>query len=166
MFQLVLVLRSTGHLQYLVNANYRVLICCTCHFQSSSLFFVYFGFLLLQVSSAYNFCPDTRGKKVVTYLGSLVQLCCGEGGTLQTNIAGMYGECLQCMDHTGFAPAHSGMCFLGLPCSGSTVLCKALSKAGPAFCALPRSKLLGLRFLGTPQGHRLGWVCVLCLSQV
>ena len=40
LFQLVLVLRSTGHLQYLVNANYRVLICCTCHFQSSSLFFI------------------------------------------------------------------------------------------------------------------------------
>ena len=103
---------------------------------------------------------------MVTFLGSLVQLCCGEGGTLQTNIAGMYGECLQCMDHTGFAPAHSGMCFLGLPCSGSMVLCKALSKAGPAFCALPRSKLLGLRFLGTPQGHRLSLACVRCPSQL
>ena len=31
------------------SANYRVLICCICHFQS--LFFVYFGFLCLQVSS-------------------------------------------------------------------------------------------------------------------
>ena len=46
--------------QCLVNANYRILICCTCHFQSGSLFFVYFGFLCLQVSSASNFCPDTR----------------------------------------------------------------------------------------------------------
>ena len=34
-----------------VSANYKDLICCTCHFQSSSLFFVYFGFLCLQVAS-------------------------------------------------------------------------------------------------------------------
>ena len=33
----------------------------------------------------------------------------------------------------------------------------ALSKAGLPFHALPRSKLL--RFLGTPQGHRLIWAC-------
>ena len=46
------------------------------------------------------------------------------------------------------------------------VLCKALSTAGPAFCALPRSKLLGFRFLGTPQGHRLSLAWVLCPSQV
>ena len=97
--------------------------------------------------------------KVVTYLGSLVQFCCGKGGTLQANITGMCGECLQCMDHTGFAPVHSSMCFLGLNCSGSRVLCRALSKAGPAFCALPRSKPLRFRFSGTPQGHRLSWAC-------
>ena len=46
---------------------------------------------------------------MVTYLGSLVQLCYGEGGTLQINITGMCGECSQCMDHTRFVPAHS-MC--------------------------------------------------------
>ena len=28
--------------------------------QSSSPFFVYFGFLCLQVSTVSNFCPDTR----------------------------------------------------------------------------------------------------------
>ena len=32
--------RSIGPLQCLVSVNYRVLICCTCHFQSSSLFFI------------------------------------------------------------------------------------------------------------------------------
>ena len=37
--------RSIGPFQCLVNVNYRVLICCTCHFQNDSLFFVYFGFL-------------------------------------------------------------------------------------------------------------------------
>ena len=34
----------------------------------------------------------------------------------------------------------------------------SLSKAGPAFHALPTSE--SLRFSGTPQGHRLCWVCV------
>ena len=38
--------RSIGPFQCLVNVNYRVLICCTCHFQSSSLFFVFFLFPL------------------------------------------------------------------------------------------------------------------------
>ena len=101
---------------------------------------------------------------MITYVGSLAQLCCGEGGTLQRNITGVCGECLQCMDHTGFAPAQGSMCFPGLHCSGSRLLCRALFKAGPAFRVLPRSKLL--RFSDTPQGYRLGWACVLCPSQV
>ena len=69
-------------------------------------------------------------------MGSLVQLCCGEGGTLQTNITSMCRECSQCTDHTRFAPAHSCMCFPCLHCSGSKVLCRALSKVGPGFCVL------------------------------
>ena len=44
---------------------------------------------------------------MVTYLGSLVQLCCRVGGILQTIFTGMCGECSQCMDHTGFASAQS-----------------------------------------------------------
>ena len=46
---------------------------------------------------------------MITYSGSLVQSCCVEGGTLQTNITGMCGKCSQCLGHTGFAPAH-GVC--------------------------------------------------------
>ena len=45
-------------------------------------------------------------------------------------------------------------------------LCLKQAKAGPRLRALPRSKLLRFRFLGTPQRHRLGWACVLCPSQV
>ena len=37
------------------------------------------------------------------FLGSLVQLRCGEGGMLQTNNT---SECSQCPSHTGPAPAH------------------------------------------------------------
>ena len=54
--------------------------------------------------------------------------------------------------------------FPSLHCSGSRLLCQELSNAGPGLHALPKSK--PLRFSGTPQRCRLGWACVLCLSQV
>ena len=104
---------------------------------------------------------------MVTYLGSLVQLCSGEEGTLQTNITGVSGWCTQYMDHTSFAPAHGGgLCFPGLHCSGSRLLCRGTVQSRPCVHAFSRSKLLRFRFSGTPHGHRLGWVCVLCPSQV
>ena len=103
---------------------------------------------------------------MVIYVGSLVQLCCMEGGTLQTNITGVCVECSQCLGHTVFAPAHSMCAFpvytaQALGCSSGK-----LSKSGPGLCALPRYKLFRFRFLGTPQRHRLSWACVLCPSQV
>ena len=101
---------------------------------------------------------------MVTYLGSLVQSCCGKAGTLQTNITGVHGECSQCFGHTGFAPAHSvlsqptllrllvalqGICLKGaLGC----VHFPGLSRSGSGSRVLHK---------GT-----LGWACVLCPSQV
>ena len=41
-----------------------------------------------------------------------------------------------------------------------------LSDVGPGLHAFPRSKPLGFKFSGIPQRCRLGWACVLCLSQV
>ena len=105
-----------------------------------------------------------------TFLGSLVQSCCGEGGTLLTNNTGVCsGVCSQYLGHTGFAPAH-GVCafpvytaqalgcsarnclrpalgcmhFPGLSRSGSDtrVLLKGTDSVGPAFCALSRSEQL------------------------
>ena len=76
---------------------------------------------------------------------------------LQTNNTGM---CLQCLSPTGPAPAH------GTHCSGSTLLRQEPSEARPGLHALPRSKPLRLRHSGSPQRCRLGWVCILCLSQV
>ena len=93
-------------------------------------------------------------------------MCCGEGGTLQTNITGMCGEFSQCLGHTGFGPAHSVCAFQAYIAPTPGCSAGELSKASPGLHALPRSKLLGFRFLGTPQRHRIGWVCVLCPSQV
>ena len=103
---------------------------------------------------------------MVTFLGLLVQSCCGEGGTLQTNNTGV---CSHCLSHTGFSPGHSvcsspvytaqalgcsaGNClrqalgcvhFPGLSRSGSgsQVLLKGADSVGPAFCDLPRSEQL------------------------
>ena len=113
-----------------------------------------------------DFHPDTKGVVVDTFLGSLVQSHCGEGGTLQTNNTGV---CSQCLSHTGPAPAHSTRalpahtaqalgCFTGnhprlaLGCmhlpglsrsgSGTRVVLRGAGSVGPAFCALPRSEPL------------------------
>ena len=103
---------------------------------------------------------------MVTYLGSLVQLCCREGGTVQTNMTGVGGECSQCLGHTGFALAHSVCTFPVYIAQAPGCSAGELSKAGPGLCALPRSKPLRFRFLGSPPRCRFSWACVLCLSQV
>ena len=103
---------------------------------------------------------------MVTFLGLLVQSCCGERGTLQTNITGICRVCLQYLGHTGFAPAH-GMCaFTVYNMQAPGCLARELSKAGPWLHAGPTSKPLRFRFSGTPQRHRLSWAWVLCPSQV
>ena len=154
--------RSIGP-SYVVGTNYRVLIYCTCHFQGGSLCYSFFCFL---VSSVSDFCPDTQRVVEDTFLGSLVQSCCGEGGTLQTNYTGV---CSQCLSHTGSAtalgacafPAHTAqalgcsagnhlrpalgcMHLPGLSCSGSgtRVVLRRGDSVGPEFCALPRSEQL------------------------
>ena len=103
---------------------------------------------------------------MVIYLGSLVQLCFREGGTLQTNTTGMCGECSQCLSHTGFASAHGVCAFLVYTGQASGCSAGELSKLSLGFRALPRSVPLRFRFLGTPQRHRLSWACILCPSQV
>ena len=97
-----------------------------------------------------------------TFLGSLVQSCCGEGGMLQTNNTGV---CSQCLSHAGPAPAwaHTAQalgCSAGnrlrpaLGCmhlpgisragSGTQVVLRGADLAGPAFCALPRPSSSGV----------------------
>ena len=90
---------------------------------------------------------------MVSCLGSLVQWCCGEGGALQTDITGVWGEHSQCSGHTGFAPAHG--CVLSP--SALLRLPDALYGPGPALRVVPffgySTKAwtrLGLRFVPSP----------------
>ena len=128
---------------------------------------------------------------MVTYSGSLVQLYCGQGGAPQTCITGVCGERLQCLDHTGFAPADGacailvytaqvpgcsagelskvapGLCALpGLSRSGSGswVLHKGADSVGSAFCALPRSEQL--RRPGAWRVHCPRWAVRLITSRL
>ena len=65
------------------------------------------------------------------FLCSLVQSRCGEGGMLQTNNTGV---CLQCLSHTGSAPAH-GVC--SLPAHTAQALgCSARNHLWPALGCL------------------------------
>ena len=59
------------------------------------------------------------------------------------------GLCSQCPSHAGPAPAHSAHS------SGSRLLCREPSEAGPGLHAPPRSKLLRLRHSGSLQRRRL-----------
>ena len=86
--------------------------------------------------------------EVVTYLGSLVHSCCGEGGTLQTNITGLCGECLQCMDHTGFAPAHGAYAFPVFTAQAPGSSAGVLSKAGLGFVHFPGPSSSGNQVIG------------------
>ena len=140
-----------------------ILIYCTCHFQSGSLFFVYFGFLCKSIQCLIS--TLTQGGEG----GHLFRLTCSivlEGGTLPTNITGVCGVYSQCLGHTGFAPTHDVCAFPVYTAQAPGCSAGELSKAGPGLHALPRSKLLRFRFSGTPQRHRLGWACVLCPPQV
>ena len=103
---------------------------------------------------------------MVTYLGSVVQLCCGDGATLQTNVTGGCGECSQCLGHTALAPPLMACAFLVYIAQDPGCPVGELSGAGPKWRALPRSTPLRFRFSGPPQRHRLSWACVLCPSQV
>ena len=53
-------------------------------------------------------------------------------------------------------PRSRCVCFPSLHCSDSRLLCRELSDMGPGLHALPRSKLLRFRILGTLQRRRLG----------
>ena len=93
---------------------------------------------------------------MVTYLGSLVQSCGGNRGTLEANIPGVCEEHSQCLSHTGFAPAHSIYTSQALSCSARNCLRRALG------CV----HFPGLSCSGSGSRVLLGWVYILYPSQV
>ena len=134
---------SIGPFQCLVNGNYRVLICCICHFQSSSLF-IYFGFLCLQASSVSNFHPDTRGQRWLLIQAYLFNCAAGrEEHCKKISLACVGSACSECMDHTGFALAHSMCAFLVYTAQAPGCSAGVLSEVGTGLRALPRPKPLG-----------------------
>ena len=159
LFWLVLVLKIYRCPSNVFRMNVRIFICCTCYFQSSSPFFVYFGFLCLQDCSVSNF-PLTQGGKGGHLLrfSSSVVLWGGRDTAKQILLA--------CV-----GSARSGWTTLGLPqpkaaCASwvhtaqfPQCSARALSQVDPAFHALFSCK--SLRFLGALQGHRLGWAVLL-----
>ena len=59
-------------------------------------------------------------------------------------------------------PHSRRVCFSGLHCSVSRLLCRGTDKAGPGLHVLPRSKSLRFRLFHIPQRHRL--LCFLPFS--
>ena len=106
---------------------------------------------------------------MVIYLGLFVQLHCGEGRTLQTNITGIILQTnitcsvwatLGLPPLTACVPSRSTLFRLQVALPGN---CLRWALGCPHFPDLCRSGL-GSRVL--PQRHRLSWACVLCPSQV
>ena len=159
--------RSIGPFQCLVNANYRVLICCTCHFQSGSLLFI----LASSVCKSLQYLTSTltQGSEG----GHLFRLTCsivlwGGRNTANKYHWHVWGVLAVSRPHW-VCPCSQRVCFHGLHFSGSRLLCwnslrwalgcvhfpglshsgsgsqvlhKGTDWVGPAFCARPRSKQL------------------------
>ena len=121
----------------------------------------------------------TQGRRWWTlfFLGSLVQLRCGEGGMLQTNntdvplrISATLGlppltrhtaQALGCSTGNRLRPALGCMHLPGLSRSGSgtEVVLRGADSVGPVFCALPRSKQLGCLASTVAATYRLSHSC-------
>ena len=99
-----------------------ILICCACNFQSGSLFFVYFGFLCKSIQCLIS--TLTQGGEG----GHLFRLTCSivlPGGR---NTASKYHWCvwgvLAVSGPHWVCPYSLRVCFPGLLCSGSRLLCR------------------------------------------
>ena len=128
--------RSIGPFQCLINVKYRVLICCTCHLQSSSLFFILASSVCKSLQCLIS--TLTQGGEG----GHLFRLTCsvvlwGGGHCKQISLVCVGGSS-QCMDHIRLAPAHgSGVCFPVYTARAPGCSAGVLSKANPAFMHFP-----------------------------
>ena len=152
-----------------VSVNYRVLICCTCHFQCCSLFFVYFGFLCLQVPSVSNFRPDTRGQKW-SFIQALFFTCAAGRKERCKRISLARVGSARSVWITPGLPRSQRVCFPSLHCSGSRLLCRELSEAALGCVRFPdlRRSGSGSRVLHKGEGSAGPAFCARasCRSQV
>ena len=115
-----------------LSINFRVLICCTCHFWGGSSFFVYLASSVCKslqcLISALTW--GGKGGRLFRLTRSVVL---GRGRKPANKHHWHVGKCLQCVDHAGFATAQGSMHFLCPHCSGSRVLCKGTVPSGPCF---------------------------------
>ena len=129
---------------------------------------VYFRFFCLLVSSVSNFHPDTRWGVVVTFF----RLTCSVVLWGGRNSANKYHwRVLTVIQPHWVCPDSWHVCFTSLHCSGSRLLCRELSDAGPGLHALPRSShsgsgswvlhkgadLVGSAFCACPRSEQLRW---------
>ena len=162
--------RSIGLFQCLVNANYKVLICCTCHcqsrfpFLSSSSSSSFFFFLASSVCRSLQCLISalTQGGKG----GHLFGLTCSVvlwGGRNTGNkyhwrvwgVLAVYGP------HWVW-PCSGHVCFSRVHCSGSRWLCRGTVQSGPWVSCNSQAQAAQVQVLRYPQWHRLSWVCILC----
>ena len=113
-----------------VSANYRVLICCTCDFQSGTLFFVYFGFSVCKSLQCLISALTQGGEG-----DHLFRLTCSivlRGGR---NTANKYHWCvwgvLEVSQPHWVCPCSQSMCFPNIHCSGSRLLFRRAIQSGP-----------------------------------
>ena len=111
---------SIGPFQCLVNVNYRVLICCTCHFQSSSLLFVLASSVCKSLQCLIS--ALTQGSED----GHLFRLTCsvllwGWRNTANKYHWHVWGVLTVSGPHW-VCPHSWRMCFPGLHCLGSRLL--------------------------------------------
>ena len=144
---------------------YRVLICCTYHFQSGSSSLFILASSVCKSLQCLISALTQEGES-----GHLFRLTCSIVLWGGRNTANNYHWCVcgvlaVCGPHR--VCSSSGVCaFPVYTLQAPGCSAGELSKAGPGFCAPPRSKLLRFRFSGTSQRHSLGWACILCPSQV
>ena len=114
--------RSVGPFQCLVNVNYRVLICCTSHLQSGSLFFIL----------AFSVCKSLQCLISTLTQGSkgdhLCRLTCSVVLWRGRNTAKKYHWCvwgvLAVSRPHWVCPRSRCACFPSLHCLGSRLLCR------------------------------------------
>ena len=129
LFQLVLVLKVYRPLQCLVNVNYRGLICCACHFQSCSLFFILASSVCRSLQCLIS--ALTQGAEGGHLFRSTCSVVLWGGRNTAKQISLACVGSAHSVWTTWFALAHSSVCFPGLHCSGSRLLYSGTVQSGP-----------------------------------